>query len=239
MAGVLSEVSYTLPALVASAMFVFDSMFAYLFLPDVPTIMLDEEKERESGDEGLEGEIDVEKAKESQSEDEVVLPAQAKARQRWDIRAYLNWVLCVFKDTSVLFLIATSFAATLVRTPFTEACAAAADVHRDQAFTTYRVTFPMISQVRFDLDARANGFLLSYMGLLSVFVQVSTASSPHQAPPPLSFLTVASATRRDRQSDTSPSDSARGDLYSSRRLVSASPCVPARWPSVCPCWLSP
>jgi hypothetical protein len=59
---------------------------------------------------------------------------------------------------------------------------AAADVHRDQAFTTYRVTFPMISQVRFDLDARANGFLLSYMGLLSVFVQVSTASSPHQAP---------------------------------------------------------
>jgi hypothetical protein len=124
MAGVLSEVSYTLPALVASAMFVFDSVFAYLFLPDGSTIMLDEEKERESGDEGLEGEIDVEKAKESQSEDEVVLPAQAKARQQWDIRAYLNWVLCVFKDTSVLFLIATSFAATLVRTPFTEACAA-------------------------------------------------------------------------------------------------------------------
>lgn len=152
--GVLSEVSYTLPALVASAMFVFDSVFAYLFLPDGSTIMLDEEKERESGDEGLEGEIDVEKAKESQSEDEVVLPAQAKARQQWDIRAYLNWVLCVFKDTSVLFLIATSFAATL-------------------AFTTYRVTFPMISQVRFDLDARANGFLLSYMGLLSVFVQGS------------------------------------------------------------------
>jgi hypothetical protein len=115
--GVLSEISYTLPAIVASIMFVFNFMFAYVFLPDGSAIMLEEErgKERESGDEETDADADVEKAKESHSEEEpVVLTQPVKSRRRLDVKAYLSWVAYVFKDTSVFYLVITSFASVMV-----------------------------------------------------------------------------------------------------------------------------
>lgn len=96
-------------------MFVFDLVLAFLLLPDPSTLQLEEVKLGDNGEYDEEV-IDVEKAKESVSEEDVIARPELRKSSpvAWDIRGYLKWVRYLCKDSTILLLIAASFASTLV-----------------------------------------------------------------------------------------------------------------------------
>jgi len=112
--GLLSEINYTLPSVVASVMFVFDFVMAYFFLPSESLLA---EGEKSGGCEDGEVDVDVEKGKESYSDVEDKRKAEG-SKQRFHsaigIKRYLEWVLYLFKDFQILFLITASFTSSLV-----------------------------------------------------------------------------------------------------------------------------
>eukprot|EP01087_Luapelamoeba_hula_P014666 TRINITY_DN4342_c0_g1_i1.p1 TRINITY_DN4342_c0_g1~~TRINITY_DN4342_c0_g1_i1.p1 ORF type:complete len:448 (+),score=23.73 TRINITY_DN4342_c0_g1_i1:313-1656(+) len=159
--GILSAYNYTLPAVVSSVVFVILFFVCLLYLADpVPTsrqptvtpttiataTIPTTTSNTTDYDASLVASNVAKRTLVSEQDNSYLMTAWMRVAE------YFRFVAQVFRHPALLYLASIELVSNL-------------------SLTAYRSVFPLINQQTFGLDAKWNGFLLSYIGLLSVLVQ--------------------------------------------------------------------